>query len=98
MGIACLAEPIALHANHFDHLRRRAISSARLWLSALARGRDSGRPRSAMEQRDRDPGAMLADKGYDSDSACHDLKDRGTALEISTKSNRKVQHSVSKRL
>jgi transposase len=51
-----------------------------------------------MEQRDSDPGAMLADKGYDSDAIRHDLQDRGTAPEIPTKSNRKVQHSVSKRL
>lgn len=51
-----------------------------------------------MEQRDSDPGAMLADKGYDSDAIRHDLRDRGSAPEIPTKSNRKVQHSVSKRL
>ena len=51
-----------------------------------------------MEQRDSDPGAMLADKGYDSDAIRHDLQDRGAAPEIPTKSNRKVQHSVSKRL
>ena len=51
-----------------------------------------------MEQRDSDPGAMLADKGYDSDAIRHDLHDRGAAPEIPTKSNRKVQHSVSKRL
>ena len=51
-----------------------------------------------MEQRDSDPGAMLADKGYDSDAIRHDLRDRGSAPEIPTKSNRKVQHTVSKRL
>ena len=51
-----------------------------------------------MEQRDSDPGAMLADKGYDSDAIRHDLQDRGSAPEIPTKSNRKVQHAVSKRL
>jgi IS5 family transposase len=37
---------------------------------------------------------MLADKGYDSDAIRHDLRDRGTAPEIQTKSNRTVQHSV----
>ena len=51
-----------------------------------------------MEQRDTDAGAMLADKGYDSDAIRHDLRDRATAPEIPTKSNRKVQRSVSKRL
>jgi hypothetical protein len=51
-----------------------------------------------MEQRDSDPGAMLGDKGYDSDAIRHDLKDRGTAPEIPTRSNRKVQHSVCKPL
>ena len=51
-----------------------------------------------MEQRDSDPGTMLADKGYDSDAIRHDLQDRGAAPEIPTKSNRKVQRSVSKRL
>jgi transposase len=51
-----------------------------------------------MEQRDSDPGAMLADKGYDSDAIRHDLQDRGAAPEIPTKSNRKLQRSVSKPL
>ena len=51
-----------------------------------------------MAQRDSDPGAMLADKAYDSDTIRHDLRDRGTTPEIPTKRNRKVQHSVSKRL
>jgi transposase len=51
-----------------------------------------------MQQRDSDPGAMLMDKGYDSDAIRQDLRDRGTAPEIPTKRNRKVQHSVSKRL
>jgi len=43
-----------------------------------------------MEQRDSDPGAMLADKGYDSDAIRQDLRDRGTAPEIPTKRNRTV--------
>ena len=30
-----------------------------------------------MQQRDSDPGAMLADKGYDSDAIRHDLQDSG---------------------
>jgi hypothetical protein len=49
-----------------------------------------------MAERDSDPGAMLGDKGYDSDAIRHDLRDRGAAPEIPTKRNRKVQHSVSK--
>lgn len=51
-----------------------------------------------MAQRDSDPGAMLADKGYDSDAIRQDLRDRGTGPEIPTKRNRKVQYSVSKPL
>jgi transposase len=51
-----------------------------------------------MAQRDSDPGAMLMDKGYDSDAIRQDLRDRGSAPEIPTKRNRKLQHSVSKRL
>ena len=51
-----------------------------------------------MEQRDSDPGAMLADKGYDSDAIRHDLRHRGAVPAIPTKRNRKVQHSVSKPL
>lgn len=51
-----------------------------------------------MEQRDSDPGAMLMDKGYDSDAIRQDLRDRGAAPEIPTRRNRKVQHSVNQRL
>ena len=51
-----------------------------------------------MQQRDSDPAAMLADKGYDSDAIRHDLRDNGAAPEIPTKSNRKVQYSVDKSL
>ena len=51
-----------------------------------------------MEERDSDPGATLADKGYDSDPMRQDLRDRGAAPEIPSKSNRKVQYSVDKRL
>lgn len=51
-----------------------------------------------MDERDSDPGAMLADKGYDSDGIRRDLWDRGAAPEIPTKRNRKVQYSVGKRL
>ena len=49
-----------------------------------------------MEQRDSDPGALLADKGYDSDALRQDLRDRGATPEIPTKRNRKVQYSVDK--
>jgi transposase len=51
-----------------------------------------------MEQRDSDPGALLADKGYDSDAIRQDLRDRGASPEIPTKSNRTVQYSVDKAL
>ena len=49
-----------------------------------------------MEERDSDPGVLLADKGYDSDAIRQDARDRGAAPEIPTKRNRKVQHSVDK--
>jgi transposase len=48
-----------------------------------------------MQQRDSDAGAMLADKGYDSDAIRRDLRDSGATPEIPTKRNRKVQYSVS---
>ncbi len=51
-----------------------------------------------MQQRDSDPGAMLADKGYDSDAIRHDLQDSGATPEIPTRSNRKLQYSISKPL
>jgi transposase len=51
-----------------------------------------------MEQRDSDPDAMLADKGYDSDAIRHDLRDSGATPEIPTRSNRKVKYSISKPL
>jgi hypothetical protein len=40
-----------------------------------------------MEQRDSDPGAVLADKGYDSNAIRQDLRDRGAAPVIPTKRN-----------
>jgi Transposase DDE domain len=49
--------------------------------------------RELMRQRDSDRGAMLADKGYDSDAIRHDLRDTGATAEVPTKSNRKVQYS-----
>jgi hypothetical protein len=51
-----------------------------------------------MEQRDSDPGAMLADKGYDSDAIRQDLRDRGATPEIPSKRHSKLQYSVSKPL
>jgi transposase len=51
-----------------------------------------------MELHDSDPGIALTDKAYDSDPIRQDLRDRGSTPEIPTKRNRKIQHSVSKRL
>ena len=51
-----------------------------------------------MQQRHSDPGAMLADNGYDSAAIRHDLRDSGATPEIPTRSNRRVQYSVSKPL
>jgi transposase len=49
-----------------------------------------------MEERDSDPGILLADKGYDSDTIRKDANDRGATPEIPTTRNRKVQHCVDK--
>jgi hypothetical protein len=46
-----------------------------------------------MEQRDSDPGALLADKGYDSNVIRQDLRDPGASPEIPTKRNRTVQQT-----
>jgi transposase len=51
-----------------------------------------------MQQRDSDPGATLADKGYDSDAIRHDLRDSGATPKRPTRSNRKVQYALSKPL
>lgn len=55
---------------------------------------DSTAYRDLMDERDSDPGALLADRGYDSDAIRQDARDRGTAPEIPTKRNRIVQYSV----
>lgn len=41
-----------------------------------------------------DPGAMLADKGYDSDAIRSDLERRGVDPVIPTKANRKIQRVI----
>ena len=51
-----------------------------------------------MEERDSDPGILLADRGYDSDAIRQDARDRGTIPEIPTKKNRRIQHSVDRPL
>ena len=51
-----------------------------------------------MTERDSDPGMLLADKGYDSDAIRQDAHDRGATPEIPTKSSRRVQHSVDRRV
>lgn len=47
-----------------------------------------------MDERDSDPGVLLADRGYDSDAIRQDARDRGATPEIPTKRNRRIQHSV----
>lgn len=59
---------------------------------------DVTRYNELMDQRESEPGLMLADKGYDSDTIRQDVRDRDGVPEIPTKSNRKIQHSVSKPL
>ncbi|PHK93362.1 hypothetical protein CR162_18920, partial [Pseudoroseomonas rhizosphaerae] len=51
-----------------------------------------------MEERDSDPGILLADRGYDSDAMRQDMRDRGGQPEIPTKRNRRIQHSVQRPL
>lgn len=47
-----------------------------------------------MDEDAPDPLAMLADKGYDSDTIRDDLEGRGIEPVIPTKSNRKIQRPV----
>ena len=47
-----------------------------------------------MQQRDSDPGAMLADKGYDSDAIRHDLQDSGATPEIPTRGRKAYTRSA----
>ncbi|MGH6680817.1 MAG: transposase, partial [Bradyrhizobium sp.] len=63
-----------------------------------AEAHDMNRHDDLMDQRESDPGLMLADKGYDSDTIRQDIRHHGGAPEIPTKSNRRIQHSVSKPL
>ncbi len=51
---------------------------------------------TVVAQRDSDPGALLADKGYDSNVIRQDLRDRGASPEIPTKRSRTVQYAVNK--
>jgi transposase len=51
-----------------------------------------------MEERDSEPGILLADRAYDSGAIRRDARDRGAAPEIPTRRNRVVQHSVDRRL
>jgi transposase len=80
------------------HLRCNAIGIPIAVVLSEGQAHDSTLYQALMAERDSDPGAMLADKGYDSDLIRQDLRDRGTATEIPTTRNRKLLHSVSKRL
>ncbi|MFT8247351.1 IS5 family transposase [Roseomonas sp. BN140053] len=51
-----------------------------------------------MEERDSDPGILLADRGYDSDAIRQDARARGGRPEIPTRRNRRIQHSVQRPL
>jgi len=51
-----------------------------------------------MDERESDPGVLLADRGYDSDAIRQHARDRGTTPEIPTKRNRRIQHSVDRSL
>jgi transposase len=79
-------------------LRCNAIGLPIAALLSAGQAHDSTAYQALMAERDSDPGAMLADKGYDSEAIRQDLRDRGTTPEIPTKRNRTVQYSVSKPL
>lgn len=49
-----------------------------------------------MQEEAPDPAAMLADKGYDSDTIRHDLERRDSNPVIPIKSNRRIQRRVDK--
>jgi transposase len=51
-----------------------------------------------MAERDSDPGILIADRCYDSDNIRQDARDRAATPEIPTRRNRKVQHSVDRRV
>ena len=51
-----------------------------------------------IEERESDPGILLADRGYNSDTIRLDARDRGAHPKIPTKCNRRIQHSVDRRL
>src|SRR3974390_1579934 len=81
---------IQLHCNSIGLLVSVALTAAQ--------ARDVTAYDELIAQRDSDPSAMLADKGYDSDPIRHEPSDHDTAPGIPTRRNRKLQHSVSKRL
>ncbi|WP_240314197.1 IS5 family transposase [Acidiphilium sp. JA12-A1] len=90
--------------------RSRGGLSTRIHLRANAEGlpigiilspgeaHDSTAYADLMDERDSDPGILLADRGYDSDAIRQDARDRGTIPEIPTKRNRRIQHSVDRPL
>lgn len=80
------------------HLRCNALGLPIGVVLSEGQAHDSTAYEALMEQRDSDPGVMLADKGYDSDSIRQDLRDRGATPQIPTRRNRTVQFSASKPL
>ena len=80
------------------HLRCNAVGLPIAVVLSVGQARDSTVCDALMGERDGDPGAMSADKGYESEAIRRDLRDRGTTPETPTKRSRKVQYSVSRRL
>lgn len=78
------------------HLRCNAVGLPIGVVLSEGQAHDATAYDALMAERDSDPGAMLGDKGYDSDRIRQDVRDRGAVPEIPTKRNRKVQYSVSK--
>ena len=97
-------------AGHQDLGRSRGGFSTKIHLRANADGlpigvvltpgeaHDATAYAALMNERDSDPGALLGDRGYDIDEIRRDARDRGATPEIPTRRNRKVRHSVDRRL
>jgi IS5 family transposase len=80
------------------HLRANAVGLPIGVVLTAGEAHDTTAYADLMDERDSDPGFLLGDRGYDSDEIRRDARDRGATPEIPTRRNRKLQHSVDRRL